>query len=134
MLPIQRSFWADKKAAIDHGVSIPVVCAKIDLYRAIAQHLGIDTTGMDLDTLWAAIDDRNIELACVGVAESMIEHELTVLDKMAAKIEFKRPVLKRDRKPVPKPVKRGLTVITNRVYPDKVMAKALMNKGLVIVK
>ena len=103
MLTIQHSFFADKKAALQHGLAIPVVCSKMALYQAIAAYLDIDYKGLELTELWAAIDAKNADLACV--------------------------------KPVPKPVlKRGLVVVTNRVYPNQVMAKALQNKGLVIVK
>lgn len=115
MLTIQHSFFADKKAALQHGLAIPVVCSKMALYQAIAAYLDIDYKGLELTELWAAIDAKNADLACVKAVP--------------------KPVLKRDRKPVPKPVlKRGLVVVTNRVYPNQVMAKALQNKGLVIVK
>jgi hypothetical protein len=148
MLTIQRSFFPDKKSAIDHGIELPNACTKIALYKAIAAFLGIDITGMDdLDTLWAAIDAKNLDLACAGVAEHLIENESTIVDKMAVDIDkaeflhdremgakLNKPILRRDRKPVPKPVKRGLTVVTNRVYPNQVMAKALVSKGLVIIK
>ena len=84
MLTIQRSFWSDKKAAIDAGVDVPVVCTKVGLYQAIASHLGITTDGLDIDQLWSAIDAKNLELACVGIADHLIENESTVVDKMAA--------------------------------------------------
>ena len=87
MLTIQHSFFADKKAALQHGLAIPVVCSKMALYQAIAGHLGIDYKGLELTELWAAIDAKNADLACVKAVP--------------------KPVLKRDRKPVPKPKKRG---------------------------
>ena len=98
MLTIQRSFWSDKKAAIDAGVDVPMVCTKVGLYQAIALHLGINPDGLDIDQLWAAIDAKNLELACVGIAESMVVNESTVADKMAATLN--KPVLIRPVKPV----------------------------------
>ena len=142
MLTIQRSFFADKKSAIDHGLNIPVACSKIVLYTAIAQHLGIDTTGIDDHTvLMDLIDARNMELACAGIAERMVENESTVLDQMAAAIDRKpKPILRRDRQPVPKPVKRS-EIKVSAPKPIKrskpvvkyvtPMAKALMAANLV---
>ena len=116
MLTIQRSFFPDKKAAIAHGLELPVACSKIALYIAIAQHLDIDITGIDDHTvLMDLIDERNVELACADVP-------------MAAAIDRKpKPILRRDRQPVPKPIKRDKPVV-RYVTP---MAKALMAANLV---
>ena len=131
MLTIQRSFFPDKKAAIAHGLELPVACSKIALYTAIAQHLGIDTTGIDDHVkLMNLIDAKNIELACADVP-------------MAAAIDRKpKPILRRDRQPVPKPVKRSEIKVSvpKPIKRDKPvvryvtpMAKALMAANLVQV-
>ena len=129
MLTIQRSFFPDKKAAIAHGLELPVACSKIALYIAIAQHLDIDITGIDDHTvLMDLIDERNVELACADVP-------------MAAAIDRKpKPILRRDRQPVPKPVKRSEIKVSvpKPIKRDKPvvryvtpMAKALMAANLV---
>jgi hypothetical protein len=144
MLTIQRSFFPDKKAALQHGLDIPVACSKVLLYQLIAQHLGIDTTGIDDHVqLMDLIDAKNIELACVGVAEKFVETEATVLDQMAANIDHKpKPVLRRDRQPVAKPVKRPVVKVSapkpikrNKPVVKYVtpMARALMAANLVQV-
>jgi hypothetical protein len=120
MLTIQRKYWDDLKAAKEHGVQLPNACTKVALYQAIAAYLEIDFAGMELDQLWTAIDSKNLDLACVGVP------------KMAAKLD--KPVLRRDRKPVPKPIKRNDLPIVRTLPPTSVMAKALAKGGLVIVR
>lgn len=134
MLTIQRSFFADKKSALQHGLDIPVACSKVLLYKLIAQHLGIDTTGIDDHVqIMDMIDAKNIELACADVP-------------MAANIDRKpKPVLRRDRKPVAKPIKRseikvvGKPVKRNQkpvyrqVWPNNVMGKALYRANLIEV-
>jgi len=131
MLTIQRSFFADKKSAIDHGLDIPVACSKVLLYQLIAQQVGSHVDGIDDHVqLMNMIDARNQELACADVAERMVKTEATVLDQMAANIDRKpKPVLKRDRQPLPKPVKRDKPVV-RYVTP---MAKALMAANLIQV-
>ncbi len=131
MLTIQRSFFPDKKSAIAHGVELPVACSKVLLYQLIAQHLGLNVDGIDDHVqLMNMIDARNQELACADVAERMVKTEATVLDQMAANIDRKpKPVLKRDRQPLPKPVKRDKPVV-RYVTP---MAKALMAANLIQV-
>ena len=122
MLTIQRSFFPDKKAAIAHGLELPVACSKIALYIAIAQHLDIDITGIDDHTvLMDLIDERNVELACADVP-------------MAAAIDRKpKPILRRDRQPVPKPIKRNAKPVVRYVAPGNTMAKALMAANLIEV-
>lgn len=134
MLTIQRSFFPDKKSAIAHGVELPVACSKVLLYQLIAQHLGIDTTGInDHIQLMDLIDAKNVELACADVP-------------MAANIDRKpKPVLKRDRQPLPKPVKRSEIKVSapkpikrnkpviRYVGPGNTMAKALLAANLVQV-
>lgn len=145
MLTIQHSFYDDKKAAIAHGIELPVACSKLWLYRSIAEYLGIDTTGIDDHTvLMDMIDQRNMELACIGVAEKLIENEATVLDQMAANID-RKPILKRDRQPLPKPVKRSEIKVVSKpikrnqkpvyktVWSNNVMGKALLSVGLIEV-
>ena len=99
---IVRKYWDDKKAAYDAGVQLPKGKnpTKVELYQLIAAHLGIDITGLELDALWSAIDDRNMDLACVGIAEHLVVNESTVVDKMATRLN--KPVLVR---PVQRPVK-----------------------------
>ena len=123
MLTIQRAFFPDKKAAIDHGLDIPVACSKIVLYTAIAQHLGLNVDGIDDHVqLMNMIDDRNVELACVGIAE------------MAAAIDRKpKPILRRDRKPLPKPIKRNAKPVVRYVAPGNTIAKALLAANLIEV-
>ena len=135
MLTIQRSFFPDKQAALQHGLDIPVACSKIALYTAIAQYLGLDVDGInDHVQLMDMIDAKNIELACIGVAEKLVENEATVLDKMAAAIDRKpKPVLRRDRKPLPKPIKRNAQPVIRFVAPGNTMAKALMAANLIEV-
>lgn len=134
MLTIQRSFFPDKKSAIDHGLDIPVACSKIVLYTAIAEHLGIKVGGIDDHVqLMDMIDAKNIELACADVP-------------MAAAIDRKpKPVLKRNRQPLPKPVKRSEIKVVGKpikrnqkpvyktVWPNNVMGKALLSVGLIEV-
>jgi hypothetical protein len=123
MLTIQRKYWDDLKAAKEHGVQLPNACTKVGLYQAIALYLEIDITGMnDLDTLWAAIEAKNADLACVGIPEKPVMNEV------------QRPVLRRDRKPVAKPVKRNDLPVVRTLPPASVMAKALAKGGLVIVR
>lgn len=136
MLTIQRSFFPDKKAAIAHGIELPVACSKIVLYTAIAEHLGIDTTGIDDHVkLMNLIDAKNIELACADVPMA------AAIDRSKSK-----PVLRRDRKPLPKPVKRSeIKVSTPKpikrnqkpvyktVWSNNVMGKALLSVGLIEV-
>ena len=135
MLNIQRSFYPDKKAAIAHGLELPVACSKVLLYQAIAQHLGIDTTGIDDHVqLMNMIDERNQELACVGIAETFVEKQATILDEMAAAIDRKpKPILRRDRKPVDKPIKRNAKPVVRYVAPGNTIAKALLAANLIEV-
>ena len=107
---IVRKYWDDKKAAYDAGVQLPKGKnpTKVELYQLIAAHLGIDITGLELDALWSAIDDRNMDLACVGVAEHLVENESTVIDQMAANLN--KPVLVRPQRPV-KPVDIGVVIM-----------------------
>jgi hypothetical protein len=131
MLTIQRSFFPDKKSAIDHGLDIPVACSKLWLYRSIAQHLGLNVDGIDDHVqLMDMIDERNQELACVGIAEKLIETEATILDKMATNID-RKPILRCDRKPLPKPIKRNAKPVIRFVAPGNVMAKAFMAANLI---
>jgi hypothetical protein len=118
MLTIQRNYWKDLESA-RAKIEFKQNPTKIALYQAIAAYLGIDFAGMELDQLWAAIDSKNLDLACEGVP------------KMAAKLD--KPLLKRDRKPVPKPVKRTDLPVVRTLPPTSVMAKALAKGGLVIV-
>lgn len=131
MLTIQHSFFPDKKSAIAHGIDVPTACSKVLLYQLIALHLGINVDGLEVAAIMDAIDDRNMELACVGVAESCITNESTVLDQMAAAID--KPVLRRDRKPVPKPIKRNAKPVIKYVAPGNTMVRALMAANLVEV-
>ena len=135
MLTIQRSFFPDKKAANAHGIELPVACSKIALYTAIAKHLGIDTTGIDDHVkLMDLIDERNVELACVGIAETFVANESTVVDQMAAAIDRKpKPILRRDRQPVPKPIKRNAKPVVRYVAPGNTIAKALLAANLIEV-
>ena len=127
MLTIQHNYWADlaaTKGLIDFGSKNPT---KAELYKAIASYLGIDTKGLDTDQLWAAIDERNMDLACAGVAESCITNESTVLDQMAAAVD--KPVLRRDRKPVERPKIKsvGRSSVTKPVL---LVARSPMAKAL----
>lgn len=135
MLTIQHSFYDDKKAAISHGIELPVACSKLWLYRSIAEYLGIDTTGIDDHVqLMNMIDERNQELACVGIAKKLVENESTVLDQMAANIDRKpKPILRRDRKPLPKPIKRNAKPVIRYVAPGNTIAKALLAANLIEV-
>jgi hypothetical protein len=105
MITIQRSFFNDKKAAIAEGINVPVACNRPQLYRLIAAKLDIDVSdiavaaGKDEQMFEAMlicdrIDARNAELACVGVAESLVEKQSTLLDNMAANIEKPRKLVK----------------------------------------
>jgi hypothetical protein len=100
MLTIQRNYWKDlesAKAKIEFAKGKNPT--KVELYRAIASYLGCNVDGLELDQLWAAIDERNQDLACVDVE--------------AAKIEFRKPVL-RPIKPVQRPRIGGLEVAIMR--------------------
>jgi hypothetical protein len=115
MLTIQRNYWKDlahAKEVIEFGIKQPT---KVELYRAIASHLDISADGLDIDQLWAAIDARNMELAVVGIAETLVETESTVVDKMAATIDrpFKRVAVPPVKRPMPV-VKGGLSAATAR--------------------
>ena len=118
MLTIQRNYWKDLESA-RAKIEFKQNPTKIALYQAIASHLQIDHKGMELDQLWAAIDSKNLDLACEGVP------------KMAAELD--KPLLKRDRKPVERP-KIKVKPVIKYVAPGNVMAKALINKGLVEVR
>jgi hypothetical protein len=133
MFTIQRNFNADRSACKAHGVKLPLNCKKLELYQAIAAHLGIDTTGIDDHVqLMDMIDDRNVELACKGIGETFVEKQATVLDKMAANIN-RKPILRCDRKPLPKPIKRNAKPVIRYVSPGNTMAKALMAANLIEV-
>jgi hypothetical protein len=146
MFTIQRNYWKDlgyAKEKIQFSKGKNPSAPK--LYRAIAGYLGIYTSDipvaatkedqkLEVAAIADRIDEKNAELACVGVAESMVEREATIVDKMAAKIEPNRPVLRRDRKPTPKPVKTIIKPVVRKLPPTSVMAKALARGGLVIVR
>jgi hypothetical protein len=124
MLTIQRSFYPDKKAALAKGIELANNVSAPSLYRAIADYLSVDVSdievgcdkeskALEVAAICDRIDERNQDLACAGVAESCIQNESTVVDKMAARIGFKRPVL-RPIKPVQRPRIGGLEVAIMR--------------------
>jgi hypothetical protein len=120
MFPIQRNYWADLKVAkstpgLMDNYDSPKNPCKLDLYRFIANYIGAYWQTDSVDELYQNIDDRNMELAVVGIAESMVETESTVIDKMAATID--RPVKRVAVPPVKRPmpvVKGGLSAATAR--------------------
>jgi hypothetical protein len=127
MFTIQRNFNADRSACKAHGVKLPLNCKKLELYQAIAAHLRIDTTGIDDHTvLMDLIDQRNIELACVGVAENMVETNATVLDHRLDR----KPILRRERQPLPKPVKRTEIKPSGQSKPVLLTSRSTLAKAL----
>jgi hypothetical protein len=94
MFPIQRNYWADLKAARSAGlVDGNKNPCKLDLYRFIANHIGAYWQTDSVDELYQNIDNRNTELACVGVAESCIAKPVKRCDRVKVQPPIKRPIV-----------------------------------------
>jgi hypothetical protein len=101
------------------------------LYGAIAEHLGIAIDGLNVEQLKAAINEKNAELACVGVDGSMVEHGVTIVDKMAANLN--KPIKRCDRVKVQPPIKRPKIKASGRSSVPKpvlLVARSPMAKAL----
>lgn len=94
----------------------------LELYGAIAQHLGIMIDGLSVDELKAAINEKNADLACAGVPVAATIDQRPVLVK---------PVKRCDRKPVERPVLRNTKPVVKYVAPGNVLGKALVAANLV---
>jgi hypothetical protein len=128
-----NSFAEDRNNAFATKLIKNYVISAPALYRVIAAHLNVDVSDIpsgDTDKAKkvevAALRDRirenDAKAACVGVAEKLVNDNVTVVDKMATNIDqrpvFVRPVRKGDRVKVQPPIKRpivgGLEVATMR--------------------
>jgi len=89
----------------------------LELYGAIAQHLGIMIDGLSVDELKAAINEKN---AGVPVAATIDQRPVLV-----------KPVKRCDRKPVERPVLRNTKPVVKYVAPGNVLGKALVAANLV---
>jgi hypothetical protein len=88
------------------------------LYGAIAQHLGIAIDGLNVEQLKAAINEKNAELACVGVPV-IDQPAVTIAGATMKAVKFDRPVA------VP-PVKRPMPVVKGG------LSAATMRPGVVV--
>lgn len=143
MICATDNFVEDRNNAFKAKIIKNFVISAPGLYRVIADHLNVDVSDiavgdddkskkLEVAALRDRIRQNEMDIACIGVAERMVKTEATILDKMAANIDRKpKPVLRRDRKPLPKPIKRNAQSVIRFVAPGNTMAKALMAANLV---
>ena len=133
-ISFSNSFTEDRNKAFKAKIIKNFVISAPDLYRAIADHLNVDVSDiavgdddkskkLEVAALRDRIRQNEMDIACIGV-ERMVEREVTIVDK---------PVLRRDRKPLPKPVKRNAKPVIKYVAPGNTMARALMAANLIQV-